>query len=242
VGRSSRPIRRGCLGDRLAWVDPHLRYQLAARALGPDGHLAFWSAEHVFPSNGDPFFDEIQQVYDAIGEGLPGDAPHPAPGELPEQTKEIEASDLLIVVDVEHLDRTVDYDAEAYLDLLRTFSATSPWRPKAATLSSPRSADAWRYAEPAWCGADGGQSFTSPRSDRDRRDGKPSDSVRISMSGRQLRAPHDGRPAERSRSWALRDARYTPVGRREPRDCGVADVDPDKRCRAPHDQRSATSA
>jgi SAM-dependent methyltransferase len=104
------------------WVDPHLRYQLAARALRPEGHLAFWSAQHVFPLNGDPFFDEIQQVYDAIGQGLPGDAPRPAPGELPVQTEEIEASGHFDVVDVEHFDWTLDYDAEAYLDLLRTFS------------------------------------------------------------------------------------------------------------------------
>ena len=53
------------------WVDPEVRYLAAARALQPGGHLAIWSATHVFPAGGDPFFDEIQAVYDAIGEGLP---------------------------------------------------------------------------------------------------------------------------------------------------------------------------
>jgi SAM-dependent methyltransferase len=104
------------------WVDPEVRYLAAARALQPGGHLAIWSATHVFPAGGDPFFDEIQEVYDAIGEGLPPGAPHPAPGELPDQSEEIEASGLFDMVAVEHLDWTVDYDAEGYIRLLSTFS------------------------------------------------------------------------------------------------------------------------
>lgn len=104
------------------WVDPKLRYRLAARALGPGGHLAIWSADHVFPAGGDCFFDEIQEVYDDIGEGLPEGAPRPAPGELPERTAEIEASGLFEVLAVEHVDWTVTYDAESYIRLLRTFS------------------------------------------------------------------------------------------------------------------------
>lgn len=104
------------------WVDPELRYRLAARALRQDGHLVIWSAEHIFPPDGDPFFEEIQQVYDDLGEGLPEGAPQPAPGQLPERTTEIEASRLFEVVAVEHVDWTVDYDAEAYIRLLRTFS------------------------------------------------------------------------------------------------------------------------
>jgi len=43
------------------WVDPRLRYRHAARALRPDGHLAVWGAQHVFPADGDPFFDELQE-------------------------------------------------------------------------------------------------------------------------------------------------------------------------------------
>ena len=54
------------------WVDPEVRYQRAHEVLRPGGHLAFWRADHVFPVGGDPFFAEIQEVYDEIGEGLPG--------------------------------------------------------------------------------------------------------------------------------------------------------------------------
>ncbi len=104
------------------WLDPEVRYQLAARALRPGGHLAFWSAAHVFPLGGDPFFMEIQDVYDEIGEGLPSQTPRPMPGELPEHTAETEASGLFDVVAVEHFDWTVDYDADAYIRLLSTFS------------------------------------------------------------------------------------------------------------------------
>ena len=50
------------------WLDPDLRYGRAAHALRPDGHLAIWSAQHVFPVGGDPFFEDLQEVYDQIGE------------------------------------------------------------------------------------------------------------------------------------------------------------------------------
>jgi len=104
------------------WVDPGQRYELAAAALRPGGHLATWGAEHVFPPGGGSFFADIQEVYDAIGEGLPEGAPRPAAGELPGRTAEIEACGLFDVVAVEHFDWTVDYDAEAYIQLLSTFS------------------------------------------------------------------------------------------------------------------------
>ena len=104
------------------WLDPELRYPRAARALRPGGHLAIWGAQHVFPVDGDPFFEELQEVYDQIGETPPEGAPRPAPGELPEMTDEIRATGLFQVVSVDHVDWTVDYTAEAYIDLLRTFS------------------------------------------------------------------------------------------------------------------------
>jgi SAM-dependent methyltransferase len=104
------------------WVDPRLRYRCAARALRPGGHLVIWGAQHVFPIGGDAFFAELQEVYDAIGESLPEEAPRPAPGELAEQTAEIEDSGQFDIVAVDHFNWTVDYTAETYIDLLRTFS------------------------------------------------------------------------------------------------------------------------
>ena len=104
------------------WVDPQVRWSAAARALRPSGHVAVWSATHVFPPDGDPFFDELQEVYDAIGEGLPDGAPRPQPGRLPDERAEIEGSGPFDVVATEQFAWTRDYDAESYIRLLNTFS------------------------------------------------------------------------------------------------------------------------
>ena len=104
------------------WVNPAVRYRRAFDVLRPGGHLAFWSATHVFPEGGDQFFRELQEVYDEIGEGLPADADWYKPGELPDSRGEIEATGLFNVVSVKHFDWEVVYDAEAYIDLLETFS------------------------------------------------------------------------------------------------------------------------
>jgi SAM-dependent methyltransferase len=105
------------------WIDPAVRYEAAWRALRPGGHLAFWSAFHVFPDGGDPFFHEIQDVYDEIGEGLPGGYVWPRPGELPAATGEIEAGGRFEVTHVRHFDWERRYDAEGYIELLDTFSS-----------------------------------------------------------------------------------------------------------------------
>jgi SAM-dependent methyltransferase len=104
------------------WLDPTTRYARAARLLRGGGHLAFWDAAHVFPPSGDPFFAEIQPVYDEIGAGKPGDGAGPAPDDLPDRRGEIEESGLFEVVAVRRYTWTLEYDADAYLDLLRTFS------------------------------------------------------------------------------------------------------------------------
>lgn len=113
------------------WVDPAVRYQRAWEALRPGGHLAFWGAVHVVPDGGDPFFRELQDVYDEIGEGEPSGYTWPRPGELPAATGEIEASELFEVTLVRHFDWEQVYDAEGYIALLDTFSghiAMADWQ------------------------------------------------------------------------------------------------------------------
>ncbi|MPZ94136.1 MAG: methyltransferase domain-containing protein [Propionibacteriales bacterium] len=113
------------------WLDPKTRYARAWEALRPGGRVAFWSASHVFPDGGDPFFHDIQAVYEEIGEGVPPDATWPRPGELPDQRDEIEATGLFTDVQVRHYDWEVRYDAESYVALLRTFSghlAMAEWK------------------------------------------------------------------------------------------------------------------
>lgn len=104
------------------WLDPATRLDRAAEALRPGGHLAHWAATHVFPIAGDPFFHEIQEVYEEIGEGLPPDATWPAPGALPDTRAELDADARFDDVVVRHFDWVVEYDAEGYIDLLETFS------------------------------------------------------------------------------------------------------------------------
>jgi SAM-dependent methyltransferase len=104
------------------WIDPALRYQRAWQALRPGGHLALWAAGHVFPEGGDPFFAEIQDIYDEIGEGRPPGQGTPRPGELADDRAGIEASGLFEVTAVRHYDWERVYPAEEYIELLDTFS------------------------------------------------------------------------------------------------------------------------
>jgi SAM-dependent methyltransferase len=113
------------------WIDPAVRYQRAWQALRPGGHLAFWSATHVVPADGDPFFAEIQEVYDEIGEALPPGTRFVRPGELPDSVAEIQDSGLFDQVVVRQFDWEVRYDADGYIGLLDTFSghlAMAPWQ------------------------------------------------------------------------------------------------------------------
>lgn len=113
------------------WVDPLVRYQRAWDALRPGGHLALWAQEHVFPDGGDPFFREIQDVYDEIGQGLPPGTVWPRPGELPDERADIEASGLFEVAGVRQYDWEQVYTAEEYIGLLSTFSGNitmEPWQ------------------------------------------------------------------------------------------------------------------
>jgi SAM-dependent methyltransferase len=104
------------------WLDPAIRYRKAHEQLRPGGHLAFWGAFHAFPPDFDPFFSEIQQVYDAIGETFDGDWPPPAPDDAPDARGELEATGLFDCVTVRRYLWELEYSAEEYIALLDTFS------------------------------------------------------------------------------------------------------------------------
>jgi SAM-dependent methyltransferase len=107
-----------------AWhfIDKTVGYQKAHDALLPGGHLAFWGATHVFPDGGDPFFREIQPVYDEIGESLKPGEEYLRPEELPDERAEIEASGLFGDVQIRRYDWETVHDADSYIALLDTFS------------------------------------------------------------------------------------------------------------------------
>ncbi len=113
------------------WIDPAVGYERAWRVLRPGGHLAIWAAEHVLPADGDPFFSEIQDVYDEIGEGLPRGADFPEPGALPTFRSAIERSGLFSVTTTTEYNWDGRYTAEQYIALLDTFSGhidMAPWQ------------------------------------------------------------------------------------------------------------------
>jgi hypothetical protein len=122
--------------------------------------LALWAQEHVFPDGGDPFFEEIQDVYEEIGEGLPPDAVRFRPGELEDDRAGIEASGLFDVTGVRQYDWERVYRAEEYIELLNTFSGhltMADWQRGACT---GRSAGGWRGGRTGRCGGDGGRCCT----------------------------------------------------------------------------------
>ena len=104
------------------WIEPKVKYRLAARHLRTGGTLAFWSASHVFPVGGDGFFREIQTVYDTLGLSRPSDALFPEPGQLSDAVEEVTATGLFCEVEAQHFDWERIYTADSYLALLDTFS------------------------------------------------------------------------------------------------------------------------
>jgi SAM-dependent methyltransferase len=113
------------------WIDPDIRYVKSSELLKPGGHLAFWDAIHVVPPDGDPFFREIQDVYDEIGEGIPGGWVYSTAETLTDRASEIEATGLFTDVRLRRFGWEISYTADEYIRLLDTFSghiAMAQWR------------------------------------------------------------------------------------------------------------------
>jgi hypothetical protein len=103
------------------WIDPLIRYQRAAALLKPSAHLAVWAAEHAFPQDFDPFFTEIQAIYEQLGEpAIPW--PPPEPMSDTDTAAEMEASGQFESIQTRHYVWSVRYDADRYIALLNTFS------------------------------------------------------------------------------------------------------------------------
>jgi SAM-dependent methyltransferase len=112
------------------WIDPAMKYLKAASLLRPGGHLAFWEAVHVIPADGDPFFREIQDVYDEIGSGMPGDWVSPTTETLPSFEADIAETGLFSDTVVRRFQWEIRYTAESYIRLLETFSSHLVMEPR----------------------------------------------------------------------------------------------------------------
>jgi SAM-dependent methyltransferase len=103
------------------WIAPNVRYAKPVRLLRPGGALAVVGAPHVLPADGDRFFAEVQEDYDAV-------VPHPDNGP-PRPPDEIEgwAADwidsgcFVRVEERRHL-QAIRYTADEFVAVLGTFS------------------------------------------------------------------------------------------------------------------------
>jgi SAM-dependent methyltransferase len=106
------------------WIDPHLRYEKSAALLRAGGALAVVATQHVLPAGGDSFFAEVQEDYEAV---VPDDPKTraggpPPPEAVPDLAAEIDASGRFGAVAVRRYLWDVIYTADAYIDLLDTYS------------------------------------------------------------------------------------------------------------------------
>jgi SAM-dependent methyltransferase len=103
------------------WIAPELRYAKPARLLRPGGALAVVTGRHVLPADGDPFFAEVQEDYDAVLPH-PDNRPPPPPAEVGGWAADLEGSGLFVdVAERRHL-MTLTYSADSYVAVLGTFS------------------------------------------------------------------------------------------------------------------------
>ena len=106
------------------WIAPDVRYAKAASLLRDQGKLGLVTTEHVFPPEGDDFFIEVQQDYEAV---VPDDPATKAgapksPETIPDLSEEIAASGRFRNVAVRRYFWDVVYTANEYIDVLNTYS------------------------------------------------------------------------------------------------------------------------
>jgi SAM-dependent methyltransferase len=103
------------------WIAPELRYAKPARLLRPGGALAVVAGPHVLPEEGDPFFAEVQEDYDAVGPH-PDNRPPGPPEEVEGWAADFEASGLFVNVEERRRLVALTYTADEFVDVLGTFS------------------------------------------------------------------------------------------------------------------------
>jgi SAM-dependent methyltransferase len=103
------------------WLDPELRYEKAARLLRGDGSLAVAGSLHVRRPDGDPFWTDVQEDYDAVVPS-PENRPPPTPDEIDDLRDEIEASGRFEYVASRRYLWDQPYTADEYISLLDTYS------------------------------------------------------------------------------------------------------------------------
>jgi SAM-dependent methyltransferase len=103
------------------WIDPNVRYEKTARLLRDEAALVVVETQHVLRDDGDRFWTDVQEDYDAI---TPSNAnrPPPRPDEVGDLREEIEASGLFGPVSIRRHLWDVTYTADEYRAVLGTYS------------------------------------------------------------------------------------------------------------------------
>ena len=106
------------------WIDPGARYEKTASLLRDGGVLAVVSTHHVLPPDGDRFFAEVQEDYEAV---VPDDPKTKAggpsrPETIADLSAEIDASGRFRNVAARRYVWDVTYTADDYIALLDTYS------------------------------------------------------------------------------------------------------------------------
>ena len=103
------------------WIDPDARYAKTARLLREGGALAVVDTRHVLLPDGDPFWIDVQDDYDAVVPD-PSNRPPPPPEEITHLADEISASGLFVNVGLRRHVWDVTYSPDEYIAVLETYS------------------------------------------------------------------------------------------------------------------------
>ncbi|HLH00037.1 MAG TPA: class I SAM-dependent methyltransferase [Bryobacteraceae bacterium] len=103
------------------WLDPQVRCAKCAALLRPRGVLAFTTGGHALSPDADPFFAQIQDCYESIGEARMK-WPPPRPEDIPDLRPEIEQSGLFEGIVVLRYLWAEEFTAEQYVAMMSTAS------------------------------------------------------------------------------------------------------------------------
>lgn len=106
------------------WIAPDVRYEKTASLLRERGVLAIVATEHVLPPDGDDFFHEVQQDYEAVVPDDPATkagGPKP-PKAIPNLSDDIAGSGRFRNLAARRYLWDVIYTADEYISVLNTYS------------------------------------------------------------------------------------------------------------------------